>query len=78
MGLATQWVLESEPTWPIHLWVFEANHGARRFYDALNGKIVESRSKGGPWGVEVPSLRYLWQDLRALKNRLDHDVAHRL
>ena len=73
MRMAAQWVMETEPGWPLHLWVFAANHGARRFYDALNGEIVESRPKGGPWGVDIPSLRYVWRDPRALMNRLGHD-----
>jgi len=73
MRMAAEWVLEAEPGWPIHLWVFAANSGARRFYDALKGKIVEARSKGGPWGVEIFSQRYFWDDLPALIRRLSHD-----
>jgi GNAT superfamily N-acetyltransferase len=67
---AAQWVMSNEPGWPIHLWVFEANHGARRFYDALSGQVVEYRLKHGPGGVEIPSLRYVWRDLRVLLNNL--------
>jgi GNAT superfamily N-acetyltransferase len=67
---AAQWVMSNEPGWPIHLWVFEANDEARRFYDALSGQVVEYRLKHGPGGVEIPSLRYVWRDLRVLLNNL--------
>jgi GNAT superfamily N-acetyltransferase len=66
MSMASGWVMEKEPGWPIHLWVFAGNHEARRFYDALDGQIVERRAKGGPWGAEVLSLRYVWQDPQVL------------
>lgn len=73
MRMAAKWVLETEPGWPMHLWVFAANYGARSFYDALKGEIVEARSKGGSWGVEILSLRYIWDDLPTLISRLGHD-----
>ena len=65
---AAQWVGTVEPEWPLHLWVFESNHSARRFYDSLGGAIIE-RQKKYIAGVEVPSLRYLWNDLGALRRR---------
>jgi GNAT superfamily N-acetyltransferase len=72
---AAQWVISNEPGWPIHLWVFEANDEARRFYDALSGQVVEHRLKRAPGGVEIPSLRYVWRDLRVLLNNLKSDSA---
>jgi GNAT superfamily N-acetyltransferase len=60
---AAQWVVSKEPGWPMHLWVFEANHGARRFYEALGGEVVEHRVKHSPAGVKVASLRYVWRNL---------------
>jgi hypothetical protein len=45
----------------MHLLVFEANHPARRFYEALNGKVVERYAQKTPAGVVVPSLRFLWE-----------------
>lgn len=65
---AAQWVSTVEPEWPMHLWVFESNHGARRFYDSLGGTIIERQNKCIA-GAEVPSLRYLWNDLDALWHR---------
>jgi GNAT superfamily N-acetyltransferase len=65
---AAQWVSTVEPRWPLHLWVFENNYGARRFYDCLGGAIIERQDKHIA-GAEVPSLRYLWNDLEALPHR---------
>jgi len=68
----THWVMTKEPGWPIHLWVFEANYTARRFYEALKGEVVERQIKKMPGGAEIPSLRYIWPDsamlLRLLKS----------
>jgi len=64
------WVTSNEPGWPIHLWVFEANDGAKRFYDLLGGQVVEHRHKQAPGGAEIPSLRYVWRDLRVLLSKL--------
>ena len=58
---AAEWVSRCEPQWPMHLFVFEANHPARRFYEALGGKVVEQYAQKTPAGVVVPSLRFLWQ-----------------
>jgi GNAT superfamily N-acetyltransferase len=58
---AAQWVSTCEPRWPMHLLVFEANHTARRFYEGLNGNVVEQYAQKTPAGVVVPSLRFLWE-----------------
>jgi GNAT superfamily N-acetyltransferase len=63
---ATQWVMSTEPGLPIHLWVFEANSAAMRFYDALGGEIVDYKSKEVLKGIEIPSVHYIWKDLRQL------------
>ena len=67
---AAQWVMSNEPRWPIHLWVFEANDEARRFYAALGGEVVEHRLKRAPGGADISSLRYIWRDLQVLLNNL--------
>lgn len=69
---ATQWVMLTEPGWSIHLWVFEANVAARRFYDALGGEVVEHHKKEVLKGIEIPSLLYIWPDLQKLLNNLTH------
>lgn len=70
-GRAARWVVSMEPGWGIHLWVLEANLGARRFYDALGGKIVERLLKEVVEGAIVASIRYVWPDLQALVGELD-------
>ena len=67
---ATQWAMVTEPGLPIHLWVFEANVAARRFYDALGGTAVEVQKKEVLKGIEIPSVLYVWSDLQELLNNL--------
>jgi GNAT superfamily N-acetyltransferase len=67
---AAQWVKSREPEWPIHLWVFEDNIAARRFYDALGGERVEHRTQKVLEGIERPSLRYVWHDLQKLLSNI--------
>jgi GNAT superfamily N-acetyltransferase len=71
LGRAARWVMSTQPGWPIHLWVFEANAGARRFYDALGGEVVEIHPKEVLKGIEIPSVLYVWHDLRRLLNDLE-------
>ena len=65
-GRAARWSMSTEPGWGLHLWVLEANLGARRFYEALDGEIVERRHKNVAVGVTVPAVRYLWHELEGL------------
>jgi GNAT superfamily N-acetyltransferase len=67
---AAQWVKSKESEWPIHLWVFEDNIAARRFYDALGGELVERRTRKVLEGIERPSLRYVWHDLQKLLSNI--------
>ena len=69
-GKAVQWVMATEPGWPIHLWVFEANAGARGFYDALGGEIIEHHNKEVLKGIKIPSVLYVWRNLEKLLNNL--------
>jgi GNAT superfamily N-acetyltransferase len=74
---ATEWVMEKESVWPIHLWVFKSNHAGRRFYDALNGHIVERKDKQMPGGANVPSRRYLWRNIQQLLSDLTAPILPR-
>ncbi len=69
-GRAARWVISTEPGWPIHLWVFEANASARRFYDALGGEVVKYHKKEVLKGIEIPSVLYVWHDPQELLNNL--------
>jgi GNAT superfamily N-acetyltransferase len=63
---AAQWVKATEPPWPLHLWVFEANHDARRFYERLGGETVERVAKAMPGGSAPVTVRYVWRDMERL------------
>ena len=47
----------------LHLWAFEQNHAARRFYERLGGVITTSHAESAPDGREVNAVRYCWSDL---------------
>lgn len=63
---AAAWVAAMEPGWPMHLWVLEANHGARRFYERYGGTAVERSEKSLPGGSAPPAIRYLWREPAAI------------
>ncbi len=44
----------------VHLWVFEDNQAARRFYDRMGGKPVEWTLQMAPGGVQRAEVRYVW------------------
>ena len=50
----------------LHLWAYERNLGARRFYERLGGEITARVSEPAPDGSEVNALRYCWSDLSGL------------
>jgi hypothetical protein len=58
----------------MHLLVFEANYPARRFYEALGGKVVEHYAQQTSAGVVVPSLRYIWGKPSRIVCGLNHSV----
>jgi GNAT superfamily N-acetyltransferase len=74
-GRVAQWVMSTEPGRPIHLWVFGANVGARRFYDAVGGEVVEQHSKEVLKGIKIPSVLYVWRDLQQLLNNLTRGLT---
>jgi GNAT superfamily N-acetyltransferase len=47
----------------LHLWAFEQNHAARKFYEQLGGVITTSHAESAPDGREVNAVRYCWLDL---------------
>jgi ribosomal protein S18 acetylase RimI-like enzyme len=47
----------------LHLWAFEQNHTARRFYERLGGIVTTSQAESAPDGREVNAVRYCWSDL---------------
>ncbi|MEI4509307.1 hypothetical protein WBQ88_16290 [Sphingopyxis sp. CCNWLW253] len=50
----------------VHLWVFEANEAALRFYLRLGGEVVERDSSQIPAARGATILRVFWRDIAAL------------
>ena len=60
------WVAEHASVAVLHLWVLEANTGARRFYETLGAADVGGDVWEPPGGGAAPRRRYAWTDLAAL------------
>lgn len=67
---AREWIAQVAPAESMHLWVVEANHAARRFYDREGGAVVERATRPVARGLSVPELRYQWPPL---PRRLERD-----
>ena len=66
MHKAGTWVQSEFPHSGLHLWVFEANYPARRFYERL-GATKEHREVGEvTGGGTAPVLRYVWASIAPL------------
>ena len=50
----------------LHLWVFEANTGGRRFYERLGGQVVDAEPSEIPAADGKTVLRVHWPRLAAL------------
>lgn len=59
-------VLQHDPDSRLHLWAFEANHEARRFYERLGGEANAEVNEIAPDGAPVNAVRYCWSDLSGL------------
>jgi GNAT superfamily N-acetyltransferase len=60
-----RWASRAYPSAGLHLWVYEANEGACRFYDRMGGQNVERTTKSTHGGT-APIFRYWWADPAAL------------
>jgi GNAT superfamily N-acetyltransferase len=63
---AGSWVAANYPDSGLHLWVFESNVRARRFYERLGGRIVETSASQIPSAAGAPLLRIYWPATAAL------------
>ena len=63
---AAAFALLQSPDATMHLWVFERNTAARRFYDQLGGAVAEHKTGRTPDGGEAAVVRYVWRDLSVL------------
>jgi ribosomal protein S18 acetylase RimI-like enzyme len=50
----------------LHLWAYEQNAGARRFYERLGGEITACVAEEAPDGSLLNAMRYCWSDLSGL------------
>jgi GNAT superfamily N-acetyltransferase len=69
MTAVAQRVLISNPDSGLHLWAYEQNLAARRFYERLGGIISERHAEIAPDGTEVNAVRYFWSELSGLARR---------
>ncbi len=66
MQEVAKWLLANTHNKTMYLWVFEANHSARKFYEALGGLSHEISNEPMPDGNRVSSVRYIWKDVEML------------
>jgi len=69
ISAVAEWVIAERPASPVHLWVYERNAPARRFYERLGGVRVESARELALDGERVDSLRYAWSEPAELVRR---------
>lgn len=58
-----------DPDRPFHLWVFEANAAAIRFYQRLGGETAERGIDEMPAAMGAPHLRMAWPNATCLRLR---------
>jgi GNAT superfamily N-acetyltransferase len=61
-----QRVLQRSSCTRMHLWAYEQNLAARRFYELLGGEVTERVAEPAPDGTQLNAVRYCWSDLRGL------------
>lgn len=66
MAEVARWVVERDPGATLHLWVFEANAAARRFYLSLGATECATEEREAPDGRRLPGVRCQWDDPRVL------------
>jgi len=69
MREVAQRVVQSQSIRRLHLWAYEQNLTARRFYERLGGVITLRQPKPAPDGTEVNEVRYCWSELSGLAGR---------
>jgi GNAT superfamily N-acetyltransferase len=60
MEAAARETIRRHPDHGVFLWVFEANHHARRFYARLGGRDAERQVVDAPGGGALPAWRVVW------------------
>jgi ribosomal protein S18 acetylase RimI-like enzyme len=71
MARAAEIVLGERLGSALHLWVLEANHPARGFYERLGGVLHKRGTRPTGDGKRAPGLLYLWNDPAILMAKSD-------
>lgn len=66
MREVAQRVLGSKSTRRLHLWAYEQNLAARRFYERLGGVLTTHHTEPALDGTQVNAVRYCWSELASL------------
>ena len=66
MQKTAQWILDTHTQHHFYLWVLEANHSSRAFYEKIGGRHEERLVQDIPDGGFAPCWRIVWPDARQL------------
>jgi GNAT superfamily N-acetyltransferase len=66
MSEIAQHVLKDSTCLRLHLWAYEKNLEARRFYERLGGQNTALVNEPAPDGAQLNAVRYSWSDVSAL------------
>jgi GNAT superfamily N-acetyltransferase len=69
MTAVAEQVWRRNPCGRLHLWAYEQNLAARRFYKRLGGAVTLRQAELAPDGTQVNALRYCWSELSGLAGR---------
>lgn len=66
IGTAARWLQRRAAQSSMHLWVYERNLAARRFYERCGAALLGEQAEAAPDGRAVLVLRYGWSDVQLL------------
>jgi len=66
MSEVAQRILRHPSNPKLHLWAYEKNAAALRFYERLGGIKTACQAEEAPDGSQVMAVRYCWQDVASL------------
>ncbi len=69
MTAVTEQIWRSNPSGRLHLWAYEQNVAACRFYERLGGAVTLQHAELAPDGTQVNAVRYCWSELSGLAGR---------
>jgi len=69
MTAVAQRVWRANPQGRLHLWAYEQNLAARRFYERLGGAMTDLHAELALDGTQVNAVRYCWSELSGLAGR---------